>query len=85
MPLFVEELTKTIMTSGWLSEREAHYELTGFLPTLAILTTLHDSLMATSRPPGHCQRVAQLAATLDGSSLRPAACCLTTGRGDLAA
>jgi class 3 adenylate cyclase/tetratricopeptide (TPR) repeat protein len=64
VPLFVEELTKTIMTSGWLSEREAHYELTGFLPTLAIPTTLHDSLMARLDRLVTAKGVAQLAATL---------------------
>ena len=32
VPLFVEELTKTVLESGWLREREEHYELTGPLP-----------------------------------------------------
>src|SRR5262249_33546667 len=46
VPLFVEELTKMVLESGLLQEREEHYELTGPLPPLAIPTTLHDSLMA---------------------------------------
>ena len=46
VPLFVEELTKTVLESGLLQEREAHYELRGPLPPLAIPATLHDSLMA---------------------------------------
>jgi predicted ATPase len=46
VPLFVEELTKMVLESGLLQEREEHYELTGLLPPLAIPTTLHDSLMA---------------------------------------
>jgi predicted ATPase len=35
VPLFVEELTKTVLESGLLREREGHYELTGPLPPLA--------------------------------------------------
>ena len=46
VPLFVEELTKMVLESGLLQEREEHYELTGPLPPLAIPATLHDSLMA---------------------------------------
>ena len=44
VPLFVEELTKMVLESGLLEEREERYALT---PTpLAIPATLHDSLMA---------------------------------------
>src|SRR4029453_13273356 len=32
VPLFVEELTKTVLESGLLQEREDRYELTGPLP-----------------------------------------------------
>ena len=46
IPLFVEELTKMVLESGWLREQEGRYELTGPLPPLAIPVTLHDSLMA---------------------------------------
>src|SRR5207244_1113326 len=46
VPLFVEELTKTVLESGLLRETEEHYALTGPLPPLAIPATLHDSLMA---------------------------------------
>ena len=46
IPLFVEELTKMVLETDLLCEREDHYELTGPLPPLAIPTTLHDSLMA---------------------------------------
>ena len=28
VPLFVEELTKTVLEPGWLQEHEEHYELT---------------------------------------------------------
>ena len=46
VPLFVEELTKTVLESGLLTDAGDHYELRGPLPTLAIPATLHDSLMA---------------------------------------
>ena len=40
VPLFVEELTKTVLESGLLQEREEHYELSGPLPLQAIPATL---------------------------------------------
>ena len=46
VPLFVEELTKTILESGLLRETTERYEFTGPLPALAIPTTLQDALMA---------------------------------------
>lgn len=46
VPLFLEELTKMVLESGLLQEREGHYELMGPLPPLVIPATLHDSLMA---------------------------------------
>src|SRR5262249_11573495 len=46
VPLFVEEMTKAILESGYLKEVDGHYELTGSFSTLAIPTTLQDSLMA---------------------------------------
>jgi predicted ATPase len=46
IPLFVEELTKTVLESGLLQEQADHYELTGPLPVLAIPATLQDALMA---------------------------------------
>jgi hypothetical protein len=42
----VEELTKMVLESGLLEEREDGYALTGPLPPLAIPATLHDSLLA---------------------------------------
>ena len=50
VPLFVEELTKTILESGLLQDRGDHFELTGSLKKLAIPATLQDSLMARPRP-----------------------------------
>jgi predicted ATPase/class 3 adenylate cyclase len=64
VPLFVEELTKMVLESGLLQEREEHYELTGPLPPLAIPTTLHDSLMARLDRLATVKALAQLGATL---------------------
>jgi class 3 adenylate cyclase/predicted ATPase len=64
VPLFVEELTKMVLESGWLQERAERYELTGPLPQLAIPTTLHDSLMARLDRLGAVKAMAQLGATL---------------------
>ena len=64
VPLFVEELTKMVLESGLLHEREGRYELTGPLPPLAIPTTLHDSLMARLDRLAAVKSLAQLGATL---------------------
>ena len=64
VPLFVEELTKTVLESGLLQEREEHYELSGPLPPLAIPATLHDALMARLDRLATVKVVAQLGATL---------------------
>ena len=41
VPLFVEELTKSILESGLLREAADRYVLDGALPAFAIPTTLH--------------------------------------------
>jgi TOMM system kinase/cyclase fusion protein len=64
VPLFVEELTKTVMESGVVREREGAYELAGPLPPLAIPTTLQDSLMARLDRLAPIKAVAQLGATI---------------------
>jgi predicted ATPase len=64
VPLFVEELTKTVLESGLLREGKDHYDLTGPLPPLAILATLHDSLMARLDRLATVKDVAQLGATI---------------------
>ena len=64
VPLFVEELTKMVLESGLLQEREERYELTGPLPPLAISATLHDSLMARLDRLATVKALAQLGATL---------------------
>src|SRR5262245_53880173 len=64
VPLFVEELTKTVLESGLLQEQEEHYVLTGPLPPLAIPATLHDSLLARLDRLAAVKALAQLGATL---------------------
>lgn len=46
VPLFVEELTKTVLDSGLLEQQGDSLVLNGPLPPLAIPSTLQDSLMA---------------------------------------
>jgi class 3 adenylate cyclase len=46
VPLFVEELTKTVLESGLLNDLGGRYALSGPLPPLAIPATVQDSLMA---------------------------------------
>lgn len=46
VPLYVEELTRMVLESGQLVERDGRYELVGELTELTIPATLHDSLMA---------------------------------------
>jgi predicted ATPase len=64
VPLFVEEMTKAILESGYLKETDAHYEVTGTLPALAIPATLQDSLMARLDRLVTAKAVAQYAAVL---------------------
>ena len=46
VPLYAEELTKTILTSGILHDLDDRFELTGPLSSLSIPETLQESLMA---------------------------------------
>ena len=64
VPLFVEELTRTVLESDLLRERDGHYDLSGPLPPLAIPSTLQDSLTARLDRLGDAREVAQLAATI---------------------
>ncbi len=64
VPLFVEELTKTVLESGLLKVAGDRYVLSGPLSALAIPTSLQDSLMARLDRLGAVKEVAQLAATL---------------------
>ena len=64
VPLFVEELTKTILESGALKENGDRFVLDGPLSTIAIPTTLHDSLMARLDRLQPIKEVAQTAACI---------------------
>jgi predicted ATPase len=64
VPLFVEELTKTVLESGLVRDQEHGYELAGPLRPLAIPATLQDSLMARLDRLGGAKSVAQLAAAI---------------------
>ena len=64
IPLFVEELTKAVLGSGLLEEREEGYTLSGPLPPLAIPTTLQDSLMARLDRLSSVKGVAQAGACI---------------------
>jgi class 3 adenylate cyclase/tetratricopeptide (TPR) repeat protein len=64
IPLFVEELTKTVLESGLLREQNGRYVLDGPLPPLAIPMTLHASLMARLDRLASVRDVAQIAAAI---------------------
>jgi len=64
IPLFVEELTRHVLESGWLVERGESYALTGALPPLAIPATLQDSLMARLDRLAPVKNVVQLGASI---------------------
>ena len=62
VPLFIEELTKTLLESQMLQQRDGHYVLDRPLPSLAIPTTLHASLMARLDRLAPVREVAQIGA-----------------------
>ncbi len=64
VPLFVEELTKTVLESGLLREAGDRYELAGPLGELAIPMTLHASLMARLDRLAPVKDVAQIGAVI---------------------
>jgi predicted ATPase len=64
VPLFVEELTKMVIESGFVRAVNSHYELTRPVSALAIPATLHDSLMARLDRLAEAKAVAQWGATL---------------------
>ncbi len=64
VPLFVEELTRTVLEFGLLTDAGDHYELAGPLPPLAIPATLHDSLMARLDRLAPVKEVAQIGAVI---------------------
>jgi class 3 adenylate cyclase/predicted ATPase len=64
VPLFVEELTKSVLESGLLREERDRYVLDGALPPFAIPTSLHDSLMARLDRLTSVRLIAQIGAAI---------------------
>ena len=64
VPLFVEELTKSVLESGLLREEEDRYVLHSALAPLAIPTTLQASLMARLDRSVSLRRIAQIGAAI---------------------
>ena len=64
VPLFVEELTKTVLELGLLADAGDHWELAGPLPPLALPSTLHDSLLARLDRLAPVKEIAQIGAAL---------------------
>jgi predicted ATPase len=64
IPLFVEELTKSLLEGGLLREEADGYVLADPLPPLAIPSSLRDSLMARLDRLAPVKEVAQIGATV---------------------
>lgn len=64
VPLYVEELTKSILESDYLHEKADRYTLAGSLADMQIPSTLQDSLMARLDRLPTLREVAQLGAVL---------------------
>jgi class 3 adenylate cyclase/tetratricopeptide (TPR) repeat protein len=64
VPLFIEEITKTVLESGLLRERDGAYVLEGLLPPLAIPTTLQASLAVRLDRLPPVREVAQIGAVV---------------------
>jgi predicted ATPase len=64
VPLFVEELTKTVLESPFLVDQGDHYALAGSLLPLAIPATLQDALLARLDRLAAVKEVAQVGAVL---------------------
>jgi class 3 adenylate cyclase/predicted ATPase len=64
VPLFIEELTKAVIESGVLSDGGDHYTINGPLPSLAIPTSLHASLLARLDRLAPAREVAQIGAAI---------------------
>jgi class 3 adenylate cyclase/predicted ATPase len=64
VPLFVEELTKTVLESGLLQMHRGAFVLESSLHDIAIPTTLQDSLVARLDRLGDIREIAQIGATV---------------------
>src|SRR5207248_11472385 len=64
VPLFIEELTRSVLESGLLREETDSYMVDRALPPFAIPTSLHDSLMARLDRLASVRLVAQIGAAI---------------------
>ena len=64
IPLFVEELTRSVLESGLLREEGDHYVIQGPVSALAIPVSLRDSLMARLDRLGKVKELAQIGACI---------------------
>ena len=64
IPLFIEELTKSLLEGGMLREEGGRYVRSGPLRELAIPSSLHDSLMSRLDRLAPVKEVAQIGATI---------------------
>jgi predicted ATPase len=64
VPLFIEELTKTVLESGVITDVGGRYVMARPLPTLPIPTSLHASVLARLDRLPLTREVVQIAATL---------------------
>jgi class 3 adenylate cyclase/predicted ATPase len=64
VPLFIEEITKTVLEGGLLRERDGAYVLEGPLPPLAIPTTLQATLTVRLDRLSPVREVAQIGAVV---------------------
>jgi len=64
IPLFIEEVTKAVLESGALEERDGRYALSGPLPPRLVPATLQDSLMARLDQTSALKAVAQIGSVI---------------------
>jgi class 3 adenylate cyclase/predicted ATPase len=64
VPLFVEELTKSVLESGVLREEADRYVLDGALPAFAVPASLNALLLARLDRPASVRHVAQIGAAI---------------------
>jgi class 3 adenylate cyclase/predicted ATPase/DNA-binding response OmpR family regulator len=64
IPLFAEEITKTVLESGLLQDTGKRYVIVGAVPSLAIPTTLQGSLIARLDRLGPVREIAQIGAAI---------------------
>ncbi|MEP6872206.1 MAG: AAA family ATPase, partial [Anaerolineaceae bacterium] len=64
VPIFIEELTKTVIGSGFVREQDGQFVAEDQAPIFAIPSTLHDSLMARLDRLAPIKEIAQIGAAI---------------------